>query len=326
MNDLVKNNGGATVQTTTTNPAFNFFDPVQFDTMQRVCSFFASSDLVPDNYKAQLKPFPAGADENTMNAIKAENTAIKTKAIANCMIAVEVASRIGASPLMVMQNMAVIYGRPSWSSKFLIATVNSCGRFEPLQFRFTDKGALGMVDYTDYVWNPTKRCKEPVIKQFDGKKIHDIECVAFTTKRGSDGMLESSPVSVRLAIQEGWYTKNGSKWQTMTKQMLMYRAASMWTNAYAPELSMGMRTVEEQQDIYTDYEDVTANEVAAEKENNANKKRISLDIGNGNSKQGTLVVDTGTGEIQRETPAAKETPAGTQKAPENANNTPIPGF
>lgn len=324
MNDLAKNNGGAIVQTTTTNPAFNFFDPVQFDTMQRVCSFFASSDLVPDNYKAQLKPFPAGADENTMNAIKAENTAIKTKAIANCMIAVEVASRIGASPLMVMQNMAVIYGRPSWSSKFLIATVNSCGRFEPLQFRFTDKGALGMVDYTDYVWNPTKRCKEPVIKQFDGKKIHDIECVAFTTKRGSDGVLESSPVSVRLAIQEGWYTKNGSKWQTMTKQMLMYRAASMWTNAYAPELSMGMRTVEEQQDIYTDYEDVTANEVAAEKENNANKKRISLDMGNG--KQETRVVDTETGEIQHETPAAKETPDNAPKAPENANNTPNPGF
>ena len=324
MNDLAKNNGGAIVQTTTTNPAFNFFDPVQFDTMQRVCSFFASSDLVPDNYKAQLKPFPAGADENTMNAIKAENTAIKTKAIANCMIAVEVASRIGASPLMVMQNMAVIYGRPSWSSKFLIATVNSCGRFEPLQFRFTDKGALGMVDYTDYVWNPTKRCKEPVIKQFDGKKIHDIECVAFTTKRGSDGMLESSPVSVRLAIQEGWYTKNGSKWQTMTKQMLMYRAASMWTNAYAPELSMGMRTVEEQQDIYTDYEDVTANEVAAEKENNANKKRISLDMGNG--KQETRVVDTETGEIQPGKPAAKETPDNAPKAPENANNTPNPGF
>ena len=324
MNDLAKNNGGAIVQTTTTNPAFNFFDPVQFDTMQRVCSFFASSDLVPDNYKAQLKPFPAGADENTMNAIKAENTAIKTKAIANCMIAVEVASRIGASPLMVMQNMAVIYGRPSWSSKFLIATVNSCGRFEPLQFRFTDKGALGMVDYTDYVWNPNKRCKEPVIKQFDGKKIHDIECVAFTTKRGSDGVLESSPVSVRLAIQEGWYTKNGSKWQTMTKQMLMYRAASMWTNAYAPELSMGMRTVEEQQDIYTDYEDVTANEVAAEKENNANKKRISLDMGNG--KQETRVVDTETGEIQSEKPAAKETPDNAPKAPENANNTPNPGF
>ena len=322
MNDLAKNNGGAIVQTTTTNPAFNFFDPVQFDTMQRVCSFFASSDLVPDNYKAQLKPFPAGADENTMNAIKAENTAIKTKAIANCMIAVEVASRIGASPLMVMQNMAVIYGRPSWSSKFLIATVNSCGRFEPLQFRFIDKGALGMVDYTDYVYNPSKRCKEAINKQFDGRKIRDVECVAFTTKKGSDNVLESATVSVRLAIQEGWYTKNGSKWQTMTPQMLMYRAASMWTNVYAPELSMGMRTVEEQQDIYTDYEDVTANEVAAEKENNANNKRISLEMGNGK----TQVVDTETGEIQSEKHTARETSDNAPKAPENANNTPNPGF
>ena len=213
--------------------------------------------------------------------------------------------------------MAVIYGRPSWSSKFLIATVNSCGRFEPLQFRFTDKGALGMVDYTDYVWNQQKRCKEPVKKQFDGKNIHEIECVAYTTKRGSDVILESSPVSIRLAIQEGWYTKSGSKWQTMTKQMLMYRAASMWTNAYAPELSMGMRTVEEQQDIYTEYEDVNASEVSAEKEENANKKRISL--GTGSEKPET-------GEISHDNNAAKETPTNNAKVAENANNAPNPGF
>ena len=316
MSEVQKNNGGTVAMQPSTQTGFNFFDPVQFDTMQRVCSFFASSDLVPDNYKAQLKPIPAGADENTIAAIKAGNTAIKTKAIANCMIAVEVASRIGASPLMVMQNMAVIYGRPSWSSKFLIATVNSCGRFEPLQFRFTDKGALGVVDYTDYIYNPQTRRKDAITKQFDGKKIHDIECVAYTTKRGSDGVLESSPVSVRLAVQEGWYTKSGSKWQTMTKQMLMYRAASMWTNAYAPELSMGMRTVEEQQDIYTEYEDVTA-EVAAEKEANANKKRISLGMGNAKPE---------TGEIQLEKTMAKETPDSAPKAPEKANNTPNPGF
>ena len=303
MNELQKPNGCAVVmQPATTTPAFNFFDPVQFETMQRVCSFFASSDLVPDNYKVTLKPFPAGANEETIKAIKAENTAIKTKAIANCMIAVEVASRIGASPLMVMQNMAVIYGRPSWSSKFLIATVNSCGRFEPLQFRFTDKGALGMVDYTDYVWNQQKRCKEPVKKQFDGKNIHEIECVAYTTKRGSDGILESSPVSIRLAIQEGWYTKSGSKWQTMTKQMLMYRAASMWTNAYAPELSMGMRTVEENQDIIdTQFEEVE--EVEQEKASNANKVQIGMDLASGEDKTGKVVVSTETGKIVNETEA-----------------------
>lgn len=320
MNEIQKQNPVGVV--TTTNPmnaGFNFFDPVQFDTMQRVCSFFASSDLVPDNYKAQLKPFPAGADENTMNAIKAENTAIKTKAIANCMIAVEVASRIGASPLMVMQNMAVIYGRPSWSSKFLIATVNSCGRFEPLQFRFTDKGALGMVDYTDYVWDSASRTKKPVAKQFDGKKVMNIECVAYTTKKGSTDVLESSPVSIELAIQEGWYTKNGSKWQTMTKQMLMYRAASFWTSAYAPELSMGMRTVEEQQDIYVDYQDVTATEVEAEKKENANKVAIGADLADGKDTTAKTIVDTETGEIKE---SVTETPTDEPKAAQKPN----PGF
>ena len=103
----------------------------------------------------------------------------------------------------------------------------------------------------------------------------------------------------------------------MTKQMLMYRAASMWTNAYAPELSMGMRTVEEQQDIFTEYEDVTASEVSAEKEANANKKRISL--GTGSEKPET-------GEISHDNNAARETPTNNAKVAENANNAPNPGF
>lgn len=143
----------------------------------------------------------------------------------------------------------------------------------------------------------------------------NIECVAFTTKKGSNDVLESSPVSIELAIQEGWYTKNGSKWQTMTKQMLMYRAASFWTSAYAPELSMGMRTVEEQQDIYVDYQDVTATEVEAEKKENANKVNIGVDLANGQDATTTTIVDTKTGEIKEST---TEAPKEEQK--------PNPGF
>ena len=292
MNEIQKTNGGAIVAQPQNQVGFNFFDPEQFNTMQRVCKLFAYSELVPDMYKVKYDQIPANADENTINAIKFKNQVAEHKAVANCMIAIEIATRIGASPLMVMQNMTPIYGKPSWSSKFLIATVNTCGRFEPLQFRFTDKGMCGMVDYTDYVWDNATRSKKPVAKQFDGKKIMNIECVAFTTKKGSNDVLESSPVSIELAIQEGWYTKNGSKWQTMTKQMLMYRAASFWTSAYAPELSMGMRTVEEQQDIYVDYQDVTATEVEAEKKENANKVNIGVDLANGQDATTTTIVDT----------------------------------
>lgn len=281
MNELAKMNGGGVVvaQPTPSSAVVNFFDPTQFETMQRVCKMFASSELVPDMYKV--------SDKNPIE-----------KAVSNCMIAIEIAQRIGASPLMVMQNMVPIYGKPSWSSKFLVATVNTCGRFNPLQYRFAEKGMLGMVEYTDYEWQGGR--KVAVQKQFDGKKTMDIECIAYTSAKGSDQVLESSPVSIRLAIQEGWYTKNGSKWQTMTKQMLMYRAASFWTSAYAPELSMGMRTVEEQQDIYTDFEEVTdvKEEVAKEKENNANKTTIAIDLGaSGGDKSVTTTIDTQTGEI-----------------------------
>ncbi len=207
MNEIQKTNGSAIVAQPQNQVGFNFFNPEQFNTMQRVCKLFANSELVPDMYKVKYDQIPANADENTINAIKFKNQVAEHKAVANCMIAIEIATRIGASPLMVMQNMTPIYGKPSWSSKFLIATVNTCGRFEPLQFRFTDKGMCGMVDYTDYVWDNATRSKKPVAKQFDGKKIMNIECVAFTTKKGSNDVLESSPVSIELAIQEGMVHK-----------------------------------------------------------------------------------------------------------------------
>jgi hypothetical protein len=254
---------------------FNFFDPVQFETIQRVCKLFASSDLVPDMYKTDLTPDKDGRPKNPEN-----------KAMANCMIATEIAQRIGASPLMIMQNMVPIYGKPSWSSKFLVATVNTCGRFNPLRFKFINKGKLGKVEYTEYnkVWvNGTNASKgyyknEAKTVTFDGSSIDDIECVAWTTARGavSDEALESSPVSVKMAVQEGWYTKNGSKWPNMTQQMLMYRAASFWTSAYAPELSMGMKTEYEMMDITdVEYEDVSAS-VKAEMEEKANKETITI--------------------------------------------------
>lgn len=295
-NELQPKGNNAVVVSQPTQVGFNFFDPVQFDTMQRVCKLFASSELVPDMYKV--------SDKNPIE-----------KAMANCMIAIEIAQRIGASPLMVMQNMVPIYGKPSWSSKFLVATVNTCGRFNPLQYRFTEKGMLGMVDYTDYVWDNASRSKRAVTKQFDGKKVMDIECVAYTTAKGSDKMLESSPVSIRLAIQEGWYTKNGSKWQTMTKQMLMYRAASFWTSAYAPELSMGMKTIEENQDILdVDYQEIKDNP-EEERKDNANKVQISMDLGNGDDKTVKAVVDTETGEIKNDNPADVPQAEQAQKSP-----------
>lgn len=236
--------------------AFNYFDSEQFATMQRLCQMFSASDLVPDKYRAKDKESAP-------------------KAIANCMIALETAQRINASPLMVMQNLDVIQGKPSWSSKFLISTINTCGKYEQLKYRFQTLGKVGKVDVTEVKWEGGQKKTYKVV--FDGSEIDNIECVAYTTLKGSDEVIESSEVTIKMAIQEGWYTKSGSKWPIMTKKMLRYRAASFWTNEHAPELSLGMRTVEENQDIEDiDYEDLS-DRVASKIKENANRQEMTME-------------------------------------------------
>ena len=139
---------------------------------------------------------------------------------ANVMVAMEYANRLGASVLAVMQNLDVIHGRPSLRASFLIGTVNASGRFSPIRYRW--QGEEG----TD-TWG----CRAVAIDRESGE-----ECV---------GPL----VTIALAKAEGWYNKRGSKWQTIPELMLMYRAGSWWTRVYAPDLSLGLHTVDEVEDM-----------------------------------------------------------------------------
>ena len=137
---------------------------------------------------------------------------------ANCLIAIEQAQRLHISPMMVMQNLYVIQGRPSWSSKFLIAAINNSGKFDmELQFDET--------------------------KGKDGKPF---SCTAWTMKNGR--RVEGMTVDMDMAKDEGWLGKNGSKWKTMPQLMLRYRAASFFSSLNCPELTMGLYTREEMQD------------------------------------------------------------------------------
>lgn len=263
----------------------NIFDPKTFETAQRICTLFASSDLVPDQYR-----------------IKDEAT--KAKAIANCLIAINMANRIGADPLMVMQNLYIVHGKPAWSSKFLISTINSCGRFESLKFETFTEGE------TSY-----KTGNQEI-------KIPNLCCVAYTNAKGSKDILKGTKVSIKMAIEEGWYIKNGSKWKTIPDQMLKYRAASFWCSVYAPELSMGIRTQDEVIDI--GYEEVPA------APSSPTKPIIPTDA---NSQELKIKVDEETGELvqQEETPKEqpkdKETEPKQSPSPTNAvNNGPQPLF
>lgn len=140
--------------------------------------------------------------------------------ISNVIIAMEIAERLGASIFAVMQNLDIIHGRPSWRATFLIATVNTCGRFTALRYRFVG---------------------EP------GKPSWG--CCAVATDRETGDELVGEVITIKMANDEGWATKSGSKWKTMPGQMLRYRAAAFWTRVYAPELSLGMHTAEEVEDF-----------------------------------------------------------------------------
>ncbi|MCX5946559.1 MAG: hypothetical protein NTZ53_14960 [Cyanobacteria bacterium] len=170
-----------------------------FDAAQRMARALCSSTLVPKEYQGQ-------------------------QGLANSLIALEIAGRMRLSPLVVMQNMTPIHGRPTWSSKFLIATVNASGRFSPLRFVF------------DNPQNPTR-------------------CHAVATDKATAEVLEGETITLELARKEGWWSRKDrqgnetSKWQTMTGQMLRYRAAAWWANVYCPEIALGLITQEEALDI-----------------------------------------------------------------------------
>lgn len=138
--------------------------------------------------------------------------------VANTLIALNLARRIGADPLMVMQNLDVIHGRPSFRATFLIACLNQCGRFTPLRYRITGEGK-------------------------------DRTCVAIANDMKTGEEYEGPPVSIQMAHEEGWATKNGSKWKTMPDLMLRYRAAAFFARTTAPEVAMGLYTSDELEEM-----------------------------------------------------------------------------
>jgi len=166
-----------------------FASAANFSTAQRIAHALSQSTLVPKEYQNNLP---------------------------NVLIAMEIASRIGASVFMVMQHLDIIHGRPSWRAMFLIATVNASQRFTPLRFRW------------------------------EGKRGEDTwGCRAVAKDRESGEECVGALVSWAMVNAEGWSTKSGSKWMTMPEQMFLYRAAAFWTRVYSPELSLGMQTSEE---------------------------------------------------------------------------------
>jgi len=136
----------------------------------------------------------------------------------NCLIAIDLANRQNLSPMMVMQNLYVVKGKPAWSGSFCAAAINGCGKFSPLEYVFVDQGGGG--------------------------------CFARATRLANGTVCQSDTITMQMAKDEGWLEKSGSKWKTMPHQMMMYRAASFFARAHCPEVLLGIQTAEEVQDVH----------------------------------------------------------------------------
>lgn len=159
-----------------------------FEAAQRMASALSKSSLIPKEYQNNIP---------------------------NCLIALEISLRLKASALMVMQNLYIVHGKPGWSAQYIIAAINSCGKFSPLRFKMDEK---------------------------------KTECTAYAIELDTNEVLEGAKITLEMARQEGWSTKSGSKWITMPEQMLRYRSASFFGKIYAPEILMGFQTTEEVED------------------------------------------------------------------------------
>ena len=210
------------------------------ETMQ-AAQILSNSSLVPKDYRCFIptKEYGKLQYDNQGNVIGENNP----NATANCLIALNMANRMGYDPLMIMQNLYIIEGRPAWSSQFIIAAINACGKFSPLRFEIVKHGMTD-VEYTVTQGYGKNKTSENVKTQ-----VENVSCVAWAIEKATGERIESAKIDMVMAIKEGWYQKNGSKWQTMPDQMLRYRAAAFFGRIYAPEILMGIYSADEIRDF-----------------------------------------------------------------------------
>lgn len=166
-----------------------------FALAQRMANALSSSTIVPRDYQGN---------------------------IGNCLIALEMSNRIKVSPIMVMQNLYIVNGRPAWSSQYIVAMINRSGRYKTeLQYQMDGQGD----SLSCYAW----------AEDHNGHKV------------------KGPVITMTMAKGEGWVSKNGSKWKTMPEVMIRYRAASFFGRLNCPDMIMGIGSVDEVVEMDADY-------------------------------------------------------------------------
>ena len=168
-------------------PVTVWTDKKQFDQLLRAANMLSQTSIIPATYQGKPQ---------------------------DCFVALEMATRMGVSPLVVMQNMYVVKGKPAWAGQACTMFINSCGKFTQVKHVYTgEKG-------TD-----SRGCYVTAIRISDGIQVNGVE------------------VTLAMAKAEGW-TAN-TKWRTMPELMLAYRASAFFARVHCPEALMGVQLADE---------------------------------------------------------------------------------
>lgn len=163
-----------------------------FNQLLRAAQMLSQTSIIPQNYQGKPQ---------------------------DCFVAIEMSNRMGISPMVVMQNMYVVKGKPSWAGQACTMLINSCGKFKDINHIYTgEKG-------TD-----KRGCYVEATRISDGATIQGVE------------------VTLDMAKSEGW-TSN-PKWRNMPELMLAYRASAFFARVYCPEALMGVQTEDEMVDVF----------------------------------------------------------------------------
>lgn len=187
-----------------------------FDTALKMAMKLSESSMIPETYRSNI--FKNGKWEQNPDGP------------GNCLIALEMSNRLGISPLMIMQNVDVIYGRPSMRGTLIAALVNADPRFSRLKYE--TRGEEGT--------------KERAYR-------------AYATEVATGDVLYGVWIDWKMVQAEGWDKKTGSKWMTMPEQMFVYRSSSFWEKQHAPDIMLGLQETTELEDagfIEGSYENV----------------------------------------------------------------------
>ena len=174
-----------------------YTDKQAFNDLFVMAKQLSGSDLVPPNY--QNKP-------------------------TNCMIALEVANRMGLSPIFVMQQMSIIKNKCSWSGQACSSLVNNYPKFKNVRLVYV--GKEGTPEWGAYV---------------------------TATRKDTGEEVKGTTVTMKMADGEGW-TSN-TKWKNMPEQMLGYRAYAFFARLHCADALNGFMVEGEYEDAFGERKD-----------------------------------------------------------------------